>query len=293
MAPRPGLAAPRKAAVPVHPCLSWVCSSLAAEVQNTSICYDVHRGLLAFLGTGRKQRPPSPRDRVSCPLPSVQGEQEHPGRFLPNFCPDSLLPAGTSRGASAKALQQDTCSLQETLTRVPQTEELLVRGCVVGGRGRAICHCFLINAGFDMIIKSDFCINFLLIIYKNVLGNSHHVVQKHCPAGGLISALGHGDKAAMEQVPPGPPPTPAGNFWGAPHPAVLCCGVTAGSGGWQRLSYIPADLVPGAGGRRTHGAPRPFVRVQEGPGVHSGSAPGSLGLGARRGTAEMAHLHQK
>lgn len=165
-----------------------------------------------------------------------------------------------------------------------------MRGCVVGGRGRAICHCFLINAGFDMIIKSDFCINFLLIIYKNVLGNSHHVVQKHYPAGGLISVLGRGDKAAMEQVPPGPPPTSAGDFWGAPHPTVLCRGVTAGSGRWQRLSDIPADLVPGAGGRRTHGASRPLVRVQEGPGVHSGSAPGSLGLGARRGTAAQLLL---
>lgn len=160
----------------------------------------------------------------------MQGEQEHPGDFLPNFCPNSLLPAGTSRGASAKALQQDTCSLQEMVTRVPRTEELLVRGCVVGDRGRAICHCFLINAGFDMIIKSDFCINFLLIIYKNVLGNSHHVVQKHYPAGGLISALGRGDKAAVQQVPPGPPPTSAGDFRGAPHPTVLCCGVMAGSG---------------------------------------------------------------
>lgn len=103
--------------------------------------------------------------------------KKHPCFF--SFCINSPLPTDMSQGASAKALQWDTCSQQKMLTRVPQTEEVLVRGCVArGDGGRAICHCFLINTGFDMIIKSDFCINFLLIIYKNVLDNCRHVVQK-------------------------------------------------------------------------------------------------------------------
>lgn len=158
-----GLQQQQRMSIPV---LARVCSSLTAEVQNRNTCNDFHRGLLAFLGTGRKQKPPSPRSdvpggRASCPQPCVQGEQEHPGRGFFSLCIKSLLPMGTSQGASAKALRRDTCSQQKMPPRVPQTKEVPVRGCVAwGGGGRAICHCLLINAGFDMIIKSDFCINF-------------------------------------------------------------------------------------------------------------------------------------
>ena len=52
-----------------------------------------------------------------------------------SLCINSLLPAGMSRGASAKALRWDTCSQQKMLTRVPQTEEVLVRGRVARGAG--------------------------------------------------------------------------------------------------------------------------------------------------------------
>lgn len=52
-----------------------------------------------------------------------------------SLCVNSLLPAGTSQGARAKALCWDTCSQQKMPTHVPQTEEVLVRGCVARGGG--------------------------------------------------------------------------------------------------------------------------------------------------------------
>lgn len=84
---------------------------------------------------------------------------------------------------------------------------------------------------------------------------------------------------------PGPPTTSLGDFWDVPHPTVLCWGVRASCGDWQWLSYIPAVLVPCAGGKRTRGAPKPLVRVQEGPGVQPGTVPAVWGWGQGEGTA--------
>lgn len=67
-----------------------------------------------------------------------------------------LLPAGTERALKP-------CDG----TRVLQPQEVSEEG---RQGGRAVCHCFLTNAGFDMIIKSDFCVNFFANCLQKCLG---------------------------------------------------------------------------------------------------------------------------
>lgn len=139
------------------------------------------------------------------------------------------------------------------------------------GRGsRAICYCFLINAAFDMIIESDFCISFLLIIYKNVLDNWHRVVQKRYPAASWWAVRVMMGSSAL--MPLGRPKLlgSSGGFLGSSTSLSAGMGVRASSGGWQQLSalgvLVPCAGMCRAGGRRTRGCP-PWVIPASSEGV--------------------------
>ena len=161
-----------------------------------------------------------------------------------------------------------------------------------------------------MIIKSDFCINFLLIIYKNVLDNCHHGAQKWYPAASWWAAslsvmMGSSARSALGPKLPGSrwPQVPrattsAGAFWEAPHPAVLGWGSGLALGGLAAALLHPR--CPGA--MRWHvqgwgkedpwvppvGDPSLWRGCGRAPGVHPGAASGSAGAGGKVGDSSMA-----